>query len=306
MHAQQSGVRLASHTPTSYGALNTVLAADLDPYGNGTNPRLTDAYGELGPVLAGQTWSLLVDEDTAASTVDFDGPIGTFAHRTLQFRLGFPLGQGFTGQAAVEEGVEGNEMPTFAAALRYRAGWGAVNLAGAVGRVDRGGQTVSGNALHFGTHFNVTDATRLMATFNMSSGMSTGEGYGLIFGGDDGVDMVSGKLKATKSMGGIAGISHGWSDTISTGVYYGWVKNDTASGATDADAAGMNKALQTLHANIMWSPVPQASIGLEVVRGWREIYPKVIGEGNDAGNIDPAKKTKGEATRVQLGILYSF
>lgn len=302
MHAQQSGLRISSHTPTSYGALNTVLAGDFNPYGDGSTPRMTDVYGEFGPVLVGQTWSLLVDEDTAASTIDFDGPIGTFAHRTRLLRLSVPIGEGLTGQAAIEEGGEGNEMPTLTAAMRYRAGWGAVNLAGGFGRVDRGGQFVSGNALHLGAHFNVTDATQLMATFNMSSGMNSGEGYGLIFADADGVAMVDGKLKGQESMGGIAGVSHGWSDTISTGVYFGWVQNDAASGASDADVAGMNKALQTLHANVMWSPVPQASIGLEFARGWREIYPKVDGN----GMIDGSKATKGEATRVQLGLLYSF
>ncbi len=288
IHARQSRLRFDTHTPTGMGALNTRIETDF--YGGGSVLRLRHAYGSLGPVLAGQAWSLLVDEDTAASTVDFDGPVGTFAHREPQLRLNLPLGEGFVGQAAVEESFEGNEMPTFLAALRYRSGWGAVNVAGAVGRTDRAGQNVSAHALHLGAHLNVTDATKVMATLNMTRGVK-----GLIWGGGDGAVMVDGDLKAQDTMGGIAGVSHRWSDSISTGAYFGWVENDTGDGVSAADVAGKNKALQTLHANVFWSPVPQANIGLEVMHGWREVHPQVHGSA-----------TEGEATRVQIGVQYGF
>ena len=114
------------------------------------------------------------------------------------------MGEGFTGQAAVEPAVKGNELPTFLGALRYSSDWGAVNLAGAVGRADVEGQNVSTHTLHAGAHFNVTDATRLMATLNFTSGM------GKIWGGASTVMNAAGKLKAQESMGGFAGISHRW------------------------------------------------------------------------------------------------
>lgn len=81
------------------------------------------------------------------------------------------------------------------------------------------------------------------------------------------------------------------------------MENDTADGVTALDAAGTNKALQTLHVNFIWSPVPQANIGFEVMHGWREANPRA----NEAGDaIDPKKATKGEATRFQLGLQYGF
>lgn len=73
IHARQSRLRFDTHTPTGIGALNTRIETDF--YGGDSVLRLRHAYGSLGPVLAGQAWSLLVDEDTAASTVDFDGPV---------------------------------------------------------------------------------------------------------------------------------------------------------------------------------------------------------------------------------------
>ena len=199
--------------------------------------------------------------------------------------------------------MSGNELPTFLSALRYSSGWGAVNLTGAVGRADvevqNKVQNVSAHALHLGAHLNATDATRLMATLNVTRGFT-----GRIWGGGDGTATdAAGKLKAQETVGGFAGISHRWSDTVRSGAYFGWVENKTAKGVTDLAAAGKNEALQTLHANVIWSPVPQANIGFEVMHGWREVNPRA----NDAEDaIDPAKKTKGEATRVQIGVQYSF
>ena len=299
--AEWSRFRLSTNTPTSYGALNTVIEGHFAGGKDGGLFGLRHAYGELGPVRAGQAWSIISEEDTFADTVDFNGPVGTVWTRKPQLRLSLDLGKGFVGQMAVEKSSGSDELPGFLAALRYRSGWGAVALAGSVERVDDDGQNVSAHAIHIGAHLNVTDATRVMAVLNMTSGL------GLIWGGGPGtlVD-ASGDLKAQDTMGGFAGVSHGWSDSIRSGVYFGWAQTDTANGVTTATAAGSTddddvftphlRATRTLHANVIWSPVPQADIGLEVMHGWRENNPQV----------DPADATKGEATRVQIGVKYSF
>lgn len=299
LHARQSRLRFDTHTPTDMGALNTRIETDFS--GADSVLRLRQAYGTLGPVLAGQAWSILGDDHTGANTVDFDGPVGVIATtRKPQLRLTLPMGEGFYGQMAVEPPLAGNELPTFLAAARYSAGWGAVNLTGAAGRNDVEGQNASAHALHVGASFNVADGTQVMATYNMTKGF--GE---RIWGAGDGTAMVDGDLKAQTSMGGFAGITQSWSDTISSGIYFGWVENDTADGISALDAAGKNKALQTLHANVFWSPVPQASIGFEVMHGWREVNPRA-NDNDPPDGIDRTKKTKGEATRVQLGVQYSF
>ena len=278
-HAGQSRVRLSTSTDTSYGALNTVVEAGFNPYDDTHKLRLRHAYGELGPVLAGQAWSIRGDNHTFADTVEFDGPVGVVADRFVQLRLTLPLGEGFTGQMAVEPPIGGNEVPTALAALRYSAGWGAVNLTGSVGQYDDGaGQNVSTHTLHVGAHFNATGATKVMATLNMTRG--DGQIYGSA--GATGTD-ASGDLKAYDSIGGMAGVSHGWSDSIRSGVFYGWVENDNPGMA-------LNKTRQTVHANVIWSPVPQADIGFEVIYGSRE---------TNGG-------ATGEATRFQIGVKYGF
>ena len=192
------------------------------------------AHGALGPVLAGRAWSIRGDDHTFADTVEFDGPVGVVADRFEQIRLTLPLGEGFTGQMAVEPGIGGNdEVPTFLAALRYSAGWGAVNLTGSVGQYDDGaGQSATTHTLHVGAHVKATGATKVMATLNMTRG--DGQIYGSA--GATGTD-ASGDLKAYDSIGGMAGVSHGWSDSIRSGVFYGWVENDNPGMALEQDEA---------------------------------------------------------------------
>ena len=228
MHAQQSRFALSTSTPTSFGALNTVAEIGFDPYDDAPDtPYVRLANGALGPVLAGLAWSIRGDDHTGADTVEYDGPAGVVAVIEPQLRLTLPLGEGFYGQMAVEPPISGNEVPTFLAALRYSSGWGAVNVTGAVGRYDDdNGQNVTTHSFHVGAHLNATDATRVMATLNMTSG------DGQIYGGSGAIsgDAPGGNLKAEDSIGGMAGISHGWSDSMRSGVYFGWVENDNPGG----------------------------------------------------------------------------
>ncbi len=282
-HAQQSRIRFSSSTDTSYGALNTVAEIDFDPYAATPRINVRHLSGSLGPVLAGRAWSIRGDDHTFADTVEYDGPVGVVAAIVQQLRLTLPMGGGFYGQMAVEPPIGGNEVPTFLAALRYGADWGAVNLTGSVGRHDDpDGDNVTTHTLHVGAHINATSATKVMATLNMQRGDA--QIYGSAGAIEGSGDEVRGNLKAYDSIGGFAGVSHGWSDSIRSGVFYGWVENDNP---VDPE---LNKTRQTVHANVIWSPVPQADIGFEVVYGSREI---------NAG-------TSGEAMRFQIGVKYGF
>ena len=59
-HANQSRLRFGTSTDTDYGTLSTVVEGDMWP----GNLRLRLANGSLGPVLAGQAWSIRGDNHT--------------------------------------------------------------------------------------------------------------------------------------------------------------------------------------------------------------------------------------------------
>ena len=101
LHARQTRLRFDSLTPTKAGQLKTRIETDF--YGGGNALRMRHAYATLGGVLAGQTWSTIMDENTYADTIDFEGPVGVIAVRRPQVRYSQAMGKNLTGQVALED-----------------------------------------------------------------------------------------------------------------------------------------------------------------------------------------------------------
>ena len=302
MHARQTRLRFDSLTPTKMGGLKTQIEGDFS-YHSGSPLRLRHAYASLGSVLAGQTWTTLMDQDTYADTVDFEGPVGVIASRQPQVRYTQAMGKNLTAQVALEDpgaptilmadGSDTDEskdrIPTLMAALRYRTSWGAVNVSGLVGQVlyenGRIEESLTTSALHVGANVGLGKDTRLWGTFNVGQGglskYMIGAPAAAILTGDE--------LEALDSMGGFVGLTHNWSSSVRSGFYYGWVENDYEDSVKPKFAL-YNQSLRTLHANVWWSPAPKTRVGFEYMHGWRET--------NDG--------KEGDASRLQVGLVYSF
>lgn len=296
--ARQSRIRFDSRTATEMGTVSTRLETDF--YGGGNALRLRHAYGSLGPVMAGQNWTIFGDEDTYASTLDFDGPVGVASARRPQIRYSAAPADGVAIQAAIEEnaggsvlGVDGGalntKLPTFLAALRYRPGWGAVNLTTALRQVEYQDKSATAYAGHIGAHVNATPATQVLATFNYSHGAPD-----FILGAGTAAALVNGDLKLQKAWGGMVGIKHAWSDTLRSNLYVGYVKPETDDGIDAAIAGGENASLRTVHVNLLWNPAPKTTVGVEFIHGQRKTNP------------NPGGETKGQDSRVQVSFQYNF
>ena len=86
---RQTRFGVKSSTDTPLGQLNTIFEFEL--FGTGvdagqTTFRLRHAYGELGPVGAGQTWSPFMDIDVFPNTLEYWGPPGMVFFRNVQLR----------------------------------------------------------------------------------------------------------------------------------------------------------------------------------------------------------------------------
>ncbi|WMT77036.1 DcaP family trimeric outer membrane transporter [Bradyrhizobium sp. Ash2021] len=111
IHARQSRIFVeASKTDTPLGPARAYVEADFfGPIDLGTPTvsnshtfRLRHAYGEVGPLLAGQTWSTFVDPTTYPEVLDFTGPGGEAFIRQGQVRYTHNFGGGLTASVAVE------------------------------------------------------------------------------------------------------------------------------------------------------------------------------------------------------------
>ena len=298
LHAHQTRLRFDSLTPTKMGGLKTRIETDF--YYGSNRLRMRHAYASLGGVLAGQTWTTLMDENTYADTIDFEGPVGVVAARIPQLRYSQAMGKNLTMQVALEDpgaptilmagGSTSSQdrIPNLVAALRLKTSWGAINVSGLLGQVlyEEGSveESATSTALHLGANVGLGKATRLWGTFNVGQGglnSMIGSPAAAILGANN-------ELEALDLMGGFVGLTHNWSGSVSSGVYYGWVESDF--GDAEMTFADLSQSQRTLHANVWWSPAPKMRAGLEFIQGWRET--------NDG--------RKGDATRLQLGFVYSF
>lgn len=107
-HARQSRLFLRTFTPSDYGEVRTHIEGDFfgsggnEAFSNSTGFRLRHAYGEVGPVLAGQFWTLFMPIESYPGTVDFQGPAGIPFIRQAQLRYTADLGDGLKLAGSLE------------------------------------------------------------------------------------------------------------------------------------------------------------------------------------------------------------
>src|SRR6202171_919814 len=114
--ARESRLFVKTNTPTALGDLNTHVEFDFygadgnESVSNSQGLRLRHAYGTLGHLLAGQTWTNFMNPATLPDTLDFGGPVGQIFDRQAQVRWTQPFGgpgSATSGQWSV--GVENPE-----------------------------------------------------------------------------------------------------------------------------------------------------------------------------------------------------
>jgi hypothetical protein len=111
IHARQSRIYIeASKADTPLGPARAFFEADFFAPADLGNPNITNshafrlrhAFAEVGPVIAGQTWTTFVDPSTYAEILDFTGPGGESFLRQGQVRYTQDFGGGFSSAVAVE------------------------------------------------------------------------------------------------------------------------------------------------------------------------------------------------------------
>jgi hypothetical protein len=147
---RQSRLGVKTWTPTKLGELYTVFEFEL--FGTGvdagqTTFRLRHAYGELGKMGAGQTWSPFMDIDVFPNSIEYWGPNAMVFFRNVQVRYYFMKGDnefvvalerpGASGDGGVAsdfvttEGLQGRfPAPDLSGHWRMTRGWGHLQVSG--------------------------------------------------------------------------------------------------------------------------------------------------------------------------------
>jgi hypothetical protein len=148
---RQSRLGFKAWVPTDVGELKTIFEFEL--FGTGvdagqTTFRLRHAWGELGQIGAGQTWSPFMDPDVFPNSIEYWGPNGMVFFRNVQVRW-TPWQQGDSNfMIALERpGASGDQgvysgrvelqgikarfpLPDISAHYRMAGSWGHLQIAG--------------------------------------------------------------------------------------------------------------------------------------------------------------------------------
>jgi hypothetical protein len=305
--AKQSRLFVETRTPTSWGDLKVHIEGDF--YGQGGNQkisnsstfRLRHAYGELGNLMAGQNWSTFMNAGALPETIDFGGPAASIFIRQAQVRWTQPFGWGsiqmaaenpetwlISNDATISATPDNDRYPDVIARLNLNTGIGKFSLAG-MGREYRiESQTIDESEFAYAASVAGVLPTFGKDDFKILFNYGNGLGRYMVtnFEGAQ-LDANTGEMELVDQWGGYAAYRHFWSDKWRTTVAYSYGEADNN---VEIVGDAVNKKFQSVHGNLIWSPVPAVNLGVEYIWGYRELE-----NGQD-----------GELNRMQFGVQYNF
>ncbi|HRQ35709.1 MAG TPA: DcaP family trimeric outer membrane transporter [Chiayiivirga sp.] len=300
-HAKFSRVNLGIDSVTEAGNKFGAFF-EVDFFGNALgNQSATNTYGTTlrhaymtwNGWLAGQTWSNLMDLTAMPETVDFIGPTDAIVF-VRQAQLRYTAG-GFSAALENPETVlvgagasDRGATPDLTLRYGWKGDWGTFGI-GAIARqlrVDRSG--ASDSAL--GAGFTLGGKWVMGASDDLRYQLTVGEGIsryiGLAITGDAALD-ADGHLDLIGARAGYVGWRHAFSPKLRSNLVYARSDYDNDTALT---GAGATKTVQSLRANLFYSPLPKVDVGAELMFGKREVE----------GGAD------GDLTRLQFTTKYSF
>ena len=252
------------------------------------NPALRRAFITIDNWLIGQEWTNFQNTAVLPESADFIGAAeGTVFARQVQVRYTrgpfsvsvenpettvTPFGGGTRLVA------DDNSLPDFTARYAVSRPWGDVQFAGLLRQLKYQNpasnidSTATGWGLSASTKIKVgsKDDLRLMVT----GGEGIGRYVGLNFSNDAVLD-ASGELDAIGVVAGFAAYRHVWAPGWRSSLIWSAqnVNNDTRFTGLSA-----NRSAQSIHANLIWSPVTAFDVGAELMFADREIETGASGD----------------------------
>jgi outer membrane murein-binding lipoprotein Lpp len=310
--ARESRLWLKSFTPTEWGDLNTYLEIDFyaqdtidERTTNSHSPRLRHGYGILGNFLAGQTWSTFMNVGALPELNDFGGPVGQIIVRHPQVRWTQPIwiaGTPFEIQAALElpettltlpDGTrltpDDDRSPDIVARLNYNPDWGTLSIAGLARQIRVSDPDENRESEAWGGAVSLAGRIRTFGLDNFRFMLNYGNvlgryvSYNLF---NDGALSTGGRIDLLNVYGGFAAYQHWWSPNWRSTVAYGFAQADYPGFV----AQSVSRQAQSVHVNLLWSPLLQTTIGLEYIYALREV----------------ASGEHGDLQRVQFSTRFNF
>ncbi|MBO9666083.1 MAG: porin [Bdellovibrio sp.] len=284
---RQSRLGVQGSTPVSEKELKTRLEVDMFGVGKDEGKvslRLRHAYGEWGPVLAGQTWSNFMDVDGFPNIVDYWGPTGMVFIRTPQIRY-TPLAGENTVSIALEKPCTDldaslgavqmdNKFPDVSAKYQRNSEWGHVAVAGIARYL--GFDTPGAAGAHPQDHkmgWGVNVSSNFVIAMADKLIMSAVYGDGIAnYMNDGGTDLAADgppgdlQAKSVPLFGWVAYYDHRWNEAWATSLGYSRTEeNNTSFQAANAYNFGEYSSI-----NALFTPDKHILMGAEFLYGARQ------------------------------------
>ena len=316
--ANQTRINFEVREETSQGPLRAFVEGDFEAIGD--TFRLRHAFGQFRWMLAGKTWSTLMDIDSRPEEVDFEGINGMILARQAQIRIFPNVGKSMNFKLALEDprtdvvngvGTRGRSdlvMSVGRLPLGQLGSWNSrVAFILRDLKADQAGDgsddDLSDGAIGWGV---TTSGRKPMPWWGENDSLlwqvTYGEGIGRYFndlntvGGGDAVFDPTGKLQPLPVFGGYVSYSHGWPKDfwflkswrgiLRSNLTLSWVSIDNFDYQDDRDYQSTLRA----SANLIYLPTTNVRFGMELLWGQRT-------------NKD---ESKGTATQLQFSARYNF
>lgn len=301
--ANQSRLGIEIRDSTSYGPLRAFVEGDFA--GNNDTYRLRHAFGQFRHILAGKTWSTMVDNRATPEEIDFEGINGRIQVRQTQLRYFPKFGRNLDLLIGLEDpapdvtGGQGvSQYPDVVASVRrnWSKRWhvkSSLLLRQIEAKWDLDNSIADST---FGWGFSVSGKVGLGISDerdNILFQFNYGDGIGRYIndlqevGGQDAqFDPVTGELETLKVFSGYVAYQHWWRESLRSTLTFSWVDIENLDFQDDSAYARTERAI----INLLWSPVSRIDVGGELLWGRRE-------------NKDASNAT---ARQIQIGAKYRF
>jgi len=305
--ARQSRLFAGTSTPTSWGALTSYVEGDFygaagnESVSNSNGLRVRHAYGTLGGLLAGQTWTTFSDVDAYPETVDFGGPVGRIFARQAQLRWTLPFTSGQWSIAlenpetvatlpnGTQFRADDDRLPDLAGIVSFNTGFGKYSIAGVARqlRVDSASAPASQDQ-KFGSALGVNGVVPFLRSDDLRFSAYYGNGIGRYSIGffTDALLDANGHILLPKQWLATLAYRHFWSPNLRSTL----ALSELGSSNPEGTAGSVNRDSQSAHLNVIWSPVAQTNLGLEYIHARRET------QNGESGTLN----------RLQAAAQYSF
>jgi hypothetical protein len=308
LQARQTRFSLDIRRPTIFDeTLRFYFENDFYGGGNGQYGfRLRQAYGQLGNTYAGFGWSSFTDVDAIPDTLDFQGPNSVIAMRRAGIHQFFHLGENSSLTLAAEQpsseiravdpsmNVHGTQhVPDVIVTARTEQSWGHLQLGGVVRQLGYSDNEQSRRVLTGGAQLTGSFKVGSSAPYNdmLMFGLNWGKGIARYLNDLDGANLDAiagqdGRLHVLSESGAYAGYTHYWSESWRSNLVFGVLRVPRSSWLAGSDFHDSDYGA----ANLLWTPAPTLTVGLELLHGRLEVQ-------DNRYNTD---------TRVQGSVQYSF